>query len=99
LFQDVLTARELAMGSVKLTMALKNAIVKKARFRFEFMNPVTGKSKTLTFDIGIPCSCTLKNQEPSLVEKIQHYLKQWRIEHDQNETEFIENDSVSVSLS
>jgi hypothetical protein len=77
------SARELAMGSVKLTIALKKAVVKKAKFRFEFRNTVTGKSKTLTFEIGVPFSSTLKNQQPALVEQVQYYLKQWRIEHDQ----------------
>ncbi|MDR1962378.1 MAG: hypothetical protein LBQ50_01205 [Planctomycetaceae bacterium] len=92
------SARELAMGSVKLTMALKYAAVKKAKFRFEFQNPVTGKYKTLTFEIGIPHFCTLKNQQPAFVEKAQFYLQQWGIEHGQNKTEPAGDALVPVTL-
>jgi hypothetical protein len=93
------SARELAMGSVKLTIPLKDAVVKKAKFRFEFLNPVTNKNRTLTFEVGVPFSCTLKNQQPDLVERAQYYLKQWRIENDQTaRRELTENVTVQVAL-
>jgi hypothetical protein len=93
------SARELALDSVKLTMPLQSAVVRKAKFRFEFWNPATNKSKTLTFEIGVPFLCTLKNQQPSLVEKALYYLKQWRIENVQTERcESTENVAEQVAL-
>ncbi|GHT28381.1 hypothetical protein FACS18942_08750 [Planctomycetales bacterium] len=75
------TASEMAMGSIKLTPSIKDAVVKKAKFRFEFLNPETKKTKTLTFDVGVPLSCSLKNKQPNLIETVHHYLKEWRIEN------------------
>ena len=78
------TAREMAMGSVKINQPIQKAEVKRVKFRFEFYNPETGKIKTLTFEVGTPNSCTLRNQQPELVEIIEYYLKQWRIEDEQS---------------
>jgi len=58
----------------------------KAKLRFEFFGD-SGRPKSLTFEISVPCSCTLKHQDPARVETVQYYLKLWRIAHDTiNET-------------
>ena len=76
---------ELAIRNIE-TRGLINArlIVKKAKFRFLFYGD-TGKPKSMTFEVGIPDSCTLRNQDPARVEKAQYYLKQWRIANDTHE--------------
>jgi len=49
----------------------------------------------LSFDIGAPFYCTLKNQHPELEEIIHRYLKEWRIEYDPDEnTAFGGNNEV-----
>ncbi len=73
--------------------------VKHAKFRFEFFTE-TGRPKTLTFEVSVPNSCTLKNQAPVRVEKAQYYLKQWRIAHDQHDniaTGVFEDDLVLLA--
>ncbi len=75
-----LTPPELARRGI--TFPLDQATVKRARFRFEFPASGLGRSKTLTFEIGPPNACTLKNQQPDRVETIHRYLKEWGIEHE-----------------
>ncbi|HBT75942.1 MAG TPA: hypothetical protein DEB39_03255 [Planctomycetaceae bacterium] len=80
-----LSPQELARQGIRFPLA--QATVKKARFRFEFLVSGTGRSKTLTFEIGPPDACTLKNQQPDRVETVHRYLKEWGMEHeDENET-------------
>jgi hypothetical protein len=83
-----LTAEDIIKHGINVAqLSMEKAIVQKARFRFEFLPSGKGRSKVITFDIGTPDSCTLKNQDPTRLEKIHHYLKEWRIEYDnKNET-------------
>jgi hypothetical protein len=80
-----LSASELSRQGINAdNFPLDKATVKKARFRFEFLSSGKGRSKTITFDIGTPDACTLKNHQPDRQELIHHYLKEWRIENDNN---------------
>lgn len=53
--------------------------VTSARFRFEFYPRDDRKRGSLTFDVGLPDSCSLRNQRPDRVAMAQKYLKRWRI--------------------
>ena len=54
------------------------------KFRFEFYSEDGGKPKTVTFEIGVPFSNTLKSQHPDRAELIHKYLKKWGIEYDES---------------
>ena len=75
----------------------RRLIVRRARFRFVF-HVASGRAKTLTFEIGPPFACTLKNQNPEHVEIVHRYLKQWRIEHDENENTIVAGSTVVDAL-
>ena len=74
--------------------------ITKAKFRFEFFGD-TGRPKTMTFEVSVPSSCTLKHQDPIFVEQAQNYLKQWRIAHETTNDTFItghiENDPILLA--
>jgi hypothetical protein len=79
------SVRKFALERIDDAVNHPQIVVKKARFRFVFLCADQGKPRTLTFEIGPPFTCTLKNQQPDRVEKAHYYLKQWRIEHAQEE--------------
>ena len=80
------SAREFAFKHIaKDWLSRPDLTVSRVRFRFEFQSTGEGRSRFLSFDIGAPFYCTLKNQHPALEEIIHRYLKEWRIEHDPNE--------------
>ncbi|MGL4595152.1 MAG: hypothetical protein ACRC2T_02715 [Thermoguttaceae bacterium] len=83
LTQGSRSIREFIFERIQNSLDNRRLVVKKARFRFVFYQE-TGRPKTLTFEIGAPFTCTLKNQAPEHVEMAHRYLKQWRIEHDEN---------------
>ncbi|MGL6194796.1 MAG: hypothetical protein ACRC2T_08245 [Thermoguttaceae bacterium] len=92
------TARERAMSS-HLPFALTDAVVTYVKFRMEKRSLTGGRKRTLTFEVKTPCSCTLKNQQPDLVELAHKYLKQWRIESDTNTTKSDANCVQEAALS
>jgi len=54
--------------------------VTQVTFCFEFL-PLDGRVPgRLSFDVGFPRSCNLRNARPERVELIQKYLKRWRID-------------------
>jgi hypothetical protein len=80
------SARELAFQKLRPECFVwPDVVVSRVRFRFEFLAADGGRSRFLTFEIGAPFYCTLKNQHPELEEIIHRYLKEWRMEHDPNE--------------
>jgi hypothetical protein len=79
------SVREFALERIGDAVNHQRIVVKRARFRFVFLCADQGKPRTLTFEIGPPFTCTLKNQQPDRVEKAHYYLKQWRMEHVQEE--------------
>ncbi|MDR2755570.1 MAG: hypothetical protein LBC20_07660, partial [Planctomycetaceae bacterium] len=82
------SVREFAFEGLGDAVNHQRIVVKRARFRFVFLCADQGKPRTLTFEIGPPFTCTLKNQQPDRVEKAHYYLKEWRIEHAQEENSY-----------
>ncbi|MGL6195032.1 MAG: hypothetical protein ACRC2T_09450 [Thermoguttaceae bacterium] len=91
------TARERAMGST-LQLPIQCATVTQAKIRMERRPPEGGRKQSLTFDVKTPFSCTLKNQNPELVELAHKYLKQWGIEHDTEITKSVTNSVREAAL-
>lgn len=49
-------------------------------FCFEFL-PLDGrKPGRVSFDVGFPSSCSLRNQPPERIRLIQKYLKRWKVD-------------------
>lgn len=49
-------------------------------FCFEFL-PLDGrKPGRVSFDVGFPSSCSLRNQPPDRIRLIQKYLKRWKVD-------------------
>lgn len=85
------SVHEYALSQIKELPADLSITATHAKFRLEFFAD-TGRPKTLTFEVSIPDSSTLKNQAPDRVEKAQYYLKQWRIAHDP------QNDDIAARI-
>ena len=47
---------------------------------FEFLPMEGRKPGRLTFDVGFPSSCNLRNARPERIELVQKYLKRWEID-------------------
>jgi len=59
---------------------LSQVWVSQVTFCFEFL-PLEGrKAGRMSFDIGWPSSCTLRNDRPERVALVQKYLKRWNID-------------------
>jgi hypothetical protein len=74
----------MAMGDIKLMQPIDNAVVKKAKFRFEFFNPDTKKTKTIMSEISTPYFCSMKSDQHNLIKIVHYYLNNWKIENDLN---------------
>lgn len=61
-------------------LPLSEVWVNLVTFCFEFL-PMEGRRPgRLTFDVGFPSSCSLRNARPERVELVQKYLKRWEID-------------------
>lgn len=71
MFEDYLNQHNLPLEAVNVTMAT---------LTFEF-EPLDGrKPGPMSFDIGHPNTCSLRNQHPERIDIVRKYLKRWGIE-------------------
>jgi len=61
-------------------LPLSEVWVNLATFCFEFLPMEGRKPGRLTFDVGFPSSCSLRNAARERVELVQKYLKRWKID-------------------
>lgn len=61
-------------------LPLSEVWVNLVTFCFEFLPMEGRKPGRLTFDVGFPSSCSLRNARPERVELVEKYLKRWEID-------------------